>query len=842
MSTNLDRSADALLQQKALQTTHHERLAADAQQASRTLRVTYQNTRNSVAEVRRLREDLRDVREETAQLEKAFESQHQLRLSMLSALRAKGVDEADSALQQLESVGMRWAGVPVRLGKVDAQLDAYHLAQCRVSDCISTANDAQSAVAAAVNFHNVHFAAEEVRRVLYHTHSRGSDAFPPSETSCTNGVDEAMRPPPAVPVLLKVLEWEATVGKDTRNLAALLQANTHRIAELESMIAEHVASTDAVNIMTVTMTDRLQNIVTPDIAAKSLSLAVHEDAVRSLDAAIPLLATTLLRNTKIAAPMLDAFISDALEIASEATALPADVRAAASEHGKRAALRRVQNQELKEALAASMADEASMLFTIESLSAGVTEGRALLTPAEEAWSRITKELHDLTAQKSTLHDANQSHRAAMEGLHQKIDDARQRRMETMINIQAEIATLLMEFVPSARKSIESEEEAAFIELSEWQLGDVSATIEQAAMRQQQETMKALQIQQEQQRERELQQQLRRRQEFEEMRKATLVDVTNDDNGATVLAGHAAPPPSGRPTLPHQIVEASAAAMDASRIGTKPLIQKPVDLPSPHGVVVVKTSGTAAAAAAAAPFIKKGPLLKSHQPQHQSQQQPSGKRPVAAASSIAVAVGSSNNKGRAPSPAFSAWSAADVHLGSLMPPTPSANATVTDPRPAATLKATVNNANNSTSGNGGAKMVGRHQAQHQQQQTQPGSSQRSAAATAAPALVVFESPSPQPRQPAARRTLPAGGQPVGKVVQPQAVPNSQASHTASAANRAPKPLTTSGTSLAAALRRPTMPASQQQRLFSAAATATKERVDSTHKKPSDDNDEFDVFAL
>ncbi|CUG06861.1 Hypothetical protein, putative, partial [Bodo saltans] len=352
MSTNLDRSADALLQQKALQTTHHERLSADAQQASRALRVAFQNTRDSVVEVRRLREDLRDVREETAQLEKAFESQHLLRLSMLSALRVKGVDEADAAVQQLESVGMRWVGVPARLGKVDAQLDAYQAAQNCVNNCLMSANDAQQVVTAALDLHNIAVAADELSRVLYHTTTTPDFPLPPlnlgenveegkltnnaeersnnlhindttdngdnanGETSTRNDAPQATTTSSPLPFVHHLQHWETTIEDEATQLQCLTSMNTNRIAQLGSTIADHEATTASAKNTCAAVSDRLENVILPELTEKQRLLSVAEEELRVKETEVlPHLAATVRFETNVVAPLLEEFVNGALQIA-----------------------------------------------------------------------------------------------------------------------------------------------------------------------------------------------------------------------------------------------------------------------------------------------------------------------------------------------------------------------------------------------------------------------------------------------------------------------------------------------------------------------------------------------
>lgn len=145
MSSALDRNADALLQQKALQTSHYERLESELQLASRNCRLNVSQTKEALGDVKRAQQDLTEAQEESRQLEQNLLQQQRLRLAMLSAITKELLQKTADSSKHIEDVQLPWTGIPSRIAKLASEANEaiiYNKSRNDVSNCLSS----QSAV------------------------------------------------------------------------------------------------------------------------------------------------------------------------------------------------------------------------------------------------------------------------------------------------------------------------------------------------------------------------------------------------------------------------------------------------------------------------------------------------------------------------------------------------------------------------------------------------------------------------------------------------------------------------------------------------------------------------
>lgn len=140
MSSALDRNADALLQHKALQTSHYERLESELQLTSRKCRLNVIQTKETLADVKRAQQDLTEAQEESRQLENNLVQQQRLRLAMLSAITKELLQKTTDTSKHIEDVQLPWTGIPSRVVKLASEANeaiAYKKSRDDVSICLS---------------------------------------------------------------------------------------------------------------------------------------------------------------------------------------------------------------------------------------------------------------------------------------------------------------------------------------------------------------------------------------------------------------------------------------------------------------------------------------------------------------------------------------------------------------------------------------------------------------------------------------------------------------------------------------------------------------------------------
>lgn len=124
--SSLVRCTDALLQQKAVQSSHHERLERHLRDGERCRRAAVLSLRQRIADVSRRGNDLLDLRRENRQLADQL-AQHALQHTALQCRHKEACQGQAAALERLQDGVRGWSGHPARIVLIVQALQAQRL-------------------------------------------------------------------------------------------------------------------------------------------------------------------------------------------------------------------------------------------------------------------------------------------------------------------------------------------------------------------------------------------------------------------------------------------------------------------------------------------------------------------------------------------------------------------------------------------------------------------------------------------------------------------------------------------------------------------------------------------